>query len=82
MKLKRVFTPHISISKLILAQQIIVYRVIVAIGFVIVIVLALAIPAQMNGASPRAYYYGVQNFSQGKLVLNDQLHLQLVREAM
>jgi hypothetical protein len=71
MKLKRIFKQHIAI-----------YRVIVAIGFVIAMALALAIPAQMSGASPWAYYYGVQNFSHGKLVIDNQLLSYQAREAM
>jgi len=71
MKLKRIFTQHITI-----------YRVIVAIGFVIAIALALSIPAQMSGASPWAYYYGVQNFSHGKLVIDNQLLSYQATEAM
>jgi hypothetical protein len=40
-----------------IARHITVYRVIVAIGFIIAMILSLAIPAQMIGASPWAYYF-------------------------
>jgi hypothetical protein len=64
-----------------LAQHFNVYRVITAAGFIIAIVLIMVIPAQMSGASPWAYYYGVKNFSHGKLVINDRLLFQEMNEA-
>jgi hypothetical protein len=69
-ELQRIFTRHINI-----------YRIIVAIGFIIAMVLVFVLPAQMSGASPWAYYYGVKNFSHGKLVINDQLLFQQMKEA-
>jgi len=35
----------------------------------------------MIGASPWAYYYGIQNFADGKLVVDDQLHEEQVNDA-
>ncbi|OGN98908.1 MAG: hypothetical protein A2Y58_04580 [Chloroflexi bacterium RBG_13_51_52] len=67
--------------KSIVFKHINVYRVITALGLVAAVILVLAITAQMSGASPWAYYYGVKNFSEGKLVIDDQLHNQQVREA-
>lgn len=70
MELQRIFARHIN-----------VYRVIVAIGFIIAVILVFVLPAQMSGASPWAYYYGVKNFSHGKLVIDDQLLFQQMKEA-
>lgn len=64
-----------------LARHINVYRVITAAGFIAAVILVMVIPAQMSGASPWAYYYGVKNFSQGKLVINDRLLFQEINEA-
>jgi len=61
-------------------QRISIYRVITAVGFIAAVVLVMVIPAQMSGASPWAYYYGVKNFSQGKLVIDDQLYKQQAME--
>ncbi|MHB8104586.1 MAG: hypothetical protein ACYDG5_03490 [Dehalococcoidales bacterium] len=58
-----------------------VYRAITAAGFIIAVVLVMAIPAQMSGASPWAYYYAVKNFSQGKLVITDQQLFEEMGEA-
>jgi hypothetical protein len=58
-----------------------VYRIAVVCGLVLAAALALAYAPQMSGASPWAYYYGLQNFSHGKLVVDDQLHNQQVRDA-
>ena len=62
-------------------QHVNVYRVIVAAGLVLAVILVLAVPAQMSGASPWAYYYGVKNFSQGRLVIDDHLMFQQMNEA-
>ena len=64
-----------------LARHVNVYRVIAAVGFIIAMVLVMVIPAQMSGASPWAYYYGVKNFSHGKLVIDNQLFSQQMKEA-
>ena len=58
-----------------------VYRVITTLGFVLAVILVLTIPAQMSGASPWAYYYGVKNFSQGNLVIDSNLMFQQMDEA-
>lgn len=64
-----------------LARHINVYRAVTALGFVLAVVLVMAIPTQMSGASPWAYYYGVKNFSQGKLVIDSNLMRQEMDEA-
>ena len=64
-----------------LLRHINVYCAITAIGLAAAVILVLAIPAQMSGASPWAYYYGVKNFSEGKLVIDDQLMRQQMNEA-
>jgi hypothetical protein len=58
-----------------------IYRVITAAGFITAVILIMVIPAQMSGASPWAYYYGVKNFSQGKLVIDNRLLFQEMNEA-
>jgi uncharacterized membrane protein YhaH (DUF805 family) len=58
-----------------------IYHVITAAGFIVVVILVMVIPAQMSGASPWAYYYGVKNFSQGKLVIDNRLLFQEMNEA-
>lgn len=57
------------------------YRLIVAISFVIATALVLAFPVKMFGASPWAYYYGVQNFAEGNLVVDDAVHTAQVNDA-
>jgi hypothetical protein len=64
-----------------LARHVNVYRVIAAVGFLIAMVLVMVIPAQMSGASPWAYYYGVKNFSHGKLVIDNTLLYQQMNDA-
>ncbi len=64
-----------------LKQHINIYRLITAVGFIVAVILVMVVPAQMSGASPWAYYYGVENFSHGKLVVDSQLHNQQVQEA-
>ena len=64
-----------------LIRQVNVYRVITGVGFIIAMVLVMVIPAQMSGASPWAYYYGVKNFSHGKLVIDDRLMFQQMNDA-
>jgi hypothetical protein len=58
-----------------------VYRVVVAIGFLIAAALCLAIPAHNNEPDDWAYYYAVKNFSQGKLTIGDFLHFQQEMDA-
>ena len=57
------------------------YRAVTTVGFIAAVILVMVIPAQMSGASPWAYYYGVKNFSQGKLVIDDRLLFQEMNEA-
>ncbi|MGD0780921.1 MAG: hypothetical protein ABR954_09150 [Dehalococcoidales bacterium] len=64
-----------------LVRHINVYRAITAVGFIIAVVLVMVIPAQMSGASPWAYYYAVKNFSQGKLVIDNQQLFQEMNDA-
>jgi hypothetical protein len=64
-----------------LIRHINAYRIITAAGFIVAVILVIVIPAQMSGASPWAYYYGVKNFAQGKLVLNNQQLFQEMNEA-
>jgi hypothetical protein len=64
-----------------LTQHVNVYRVITVAGFIVAVILVMAIPAQMSGASPWAYYYGVKNFSQGKLIIDNRLLFQEMNEA-
>jgi hypothetical protein len=63
-------TSFISIYKR-LSKYVTVYRLIVGIGFVIAMVLALCAPLPMYEVDDWAFYYGVQNFSQGKLTIDD-----------
>jgi hypothetical protein len=49
-------------------------RLITAVGFIIAVVLVMVFQVRMFGASPWAYYYGVQNFANGQLVIDDTLH--------
>ena len=58
-----------------------IYLVVMVIGFLLAIALSLAIPANMFAPDDWAYYYAVKNFSQGKLVIDDSLHLQQVNQA-
>ncbi len=65
----------------VIKQHVNVYRAITAVGFIVAVVLVMVIPAQMSGASPWAYYYGVKNFSQGKLVITTQQYMAEAEEA-
>jgi hypothetical protein len=58
-----------------------VYRVVVIIGFLIAAALCLAIPAHNNEPDDWAYYYAVKNFSQGKLTVDDFIHLRQEMDA-
>jgi hypothetical protein len=61
-----------------ISKYVTIYRLIVGIGFVIAIVLMLVPPLQMPETDDWAYYYGVQNFSEGKITIDDET---LFREA-
>jgi hypothetical protein len=58
-----------------------IYRVIVAVGIIAASVLSLSISPQMLGHSSWAYYFGVENFSNGDFVIDDALHSGQVAEA-
>jgi hypothetical protein len=58
-----------------------VYRIITAAGFITAAILVMAIPARMSGASPWAYYYGIKNFTDGKLTIDNRLMFQQITEA-
>jgi hypothetical protein len=58
-----------------------VYRIAVALGFLIAMGMTLAIPVRMTDPDDWAYYFGVQNFSQGHLVVDDQTHSRQERQA-
>jgi hypothetical protein len=64
-----------------LTRHITVYRLAVAIGFIIAIALSIAIPAKMSDPDDWAYYYGVRNFANGQLTVDTQTHQQQVYEA-
>jgi hypothetical protein len=53
-------------------KYITIYRLIVGIGFIIAMVLMLVPPLQMPETDDWAYYYGVRNFSQNKLTIDNQ----------
>lgn len=57
------------------------HLIIVAIGIVVCFALSLAIPNHMIEPDDWVYYYGAKNFSQGNLVVDDQLHFQQVDQA-
>jgi hypothetical protein len=71
-------TRFISIYKW-LSKYITVYRLIVGVGFIVVMALVLSPSVQMPDPDDWAYYYGTKNFSQGNFVLNDY---QVYREVM
>jgi hypothetical protein len=54
-----------------LCRYITIYRLIVGIGFIIAMVLTLTAPLPMYEVDDWAYYYGVENFSHGKLTIDD-----------
>jgi hypothetical protein len=64
-----------------IAAHINIYRIIVAAGIIIASVLSLSLSPQMLGHSSWAYYFGVENFSNGELVIDDALHSEQVAEA-
>ena len=70
MKLDRALTSHVNR-----------YRIIVAIGFIVTVVLVLIFPVKMIGSSTWAYYYGIKNFSHGDFIIDDQLHNAQVYDA-
>ena len=57
------------------------YRLITVLGFLLAIALGFIIPYHMREPDSWAYYFATENFSQGKLVVDDQLHQQQVEEA-
>ena len=60
-----------------LSKYVTIYRLIVGIGFIIAMVLALSAPLTMYEVDDWAYYYGVKNFSQGQLTIdNSTLYLE------
>ena len=65
----------------VITKRLNVYRVIVIVGLLLAIALSLVIPAHMFAPDDWAYYYAVENFSDGKLVVDDLLHFQQVYEA-
>lgn len=58
-----------------------IYRIVTACALLLVIVLALIVPIRLTEPDDWAYYYTAKNFSQGRLVIDDQLHSQEVAEA-
>jgi hypothetical protein len=66
---KRFFIRHITI-----------YRLITGAGFIIAIILTLATPVQFPDPDDWAYYYGVRNFSQGHLTVNNLEQYQQAQE--
>ncbi len=64
-----------------LFHQPVVYRLIAVLSLAVVIALALAMPNHLMEPDDWAYYYAAENFSHGRLVVDDQLHNQQVAEA-
>ena len=58
-----------------------IYRIATAFALLLVIILALIVPVRLTEPDDWAYYYAARNFSQGRLVIDDQLHSQQVAEA-
>lgn len=54
---------------------------ITAMGFLLAVMLIFIIPYHMRGPDSWVYYYAAKNFSQGKLIINDQLHRRQLTEA-
>ena len=59
-----------------LKQHFNIYRVIVAFGFIVAVVLILATPLQMPDPDDWAYYNGVQNFSQGQFTVDSDTYFR------
>jgi len=57
------------------------YRIITALGALLAITSVFFVPYRMLEPDDWAYYYAAKNFSQGRLVVDDQLHQQQVQEA-
>jgi hypothetical protein len=68
------------IVKHFLTQHINLNRIIVGIGFVIAMALVLATPIQMPDPDDWAYYYGVQNFSQGQFTIDNFIQYKQAME--
>ena len=65
------------VKKLRLRQHLTLNRIIVGLGFIIVMVLILAMPLQMPDPDDWAYYHGTKNFSGGRLTVdNDSQYRQ------
>ena len=69
-------------NKLHLKQHLNIYRIIVAVGFIISTFLILATPLQMPDPDDWAYYNGVRNFSQGRLTIDNNTLYQQSKEIM
>ncbi len=57
-----------------------IWRGIVIFSFILAVVLILAFPYKIHSPDSWAYYYAIDNFSHGRLVISDELHLQQVLE--
>lgn len=58
-----------------------IYRGLAVVGLLVAIVLAFALPYELREPDSWAYRYAVENFADGKLIIDDALHQQQVREA-
>lgn len=58
-----------------------IYRAVSTAAVIVMIAITLAVPVKMFGHSPWANYYGVINFSQGQLVVDETTHEAQVAEA-
>lgn len=58
-----------------------IYGTITALGFLLAITLVFVLPYDTREPDSWAYYYAAENFSQGKLVVDDQLHAQQAAQA-
>ena len=58
-----------------------VWRGMAIFAFILAVSLVFALPYKMRWPDDWAYYYAVKNFSQGKLVVSDELHRQQLAEA-
>ncbi len=57
------------------------HRGAVVLGFLVAVALSFVFPHHLREPDSWAYYYAIRNFSEGRLVVSDQLHQQQVREA-
>jgi hypothetical protein len=58
-----------------------IYRIVAALGVIVVIILILSVPDNFKEPDDWAYYYATENFSHGRLVIDSVLHQQQVDEA-